>query len=69
MNLPTIRSDAPFEYTLAVSIVLIPRSQAALRIGNACSSSRIQGYSWIQEPLPFTTREVFDELTAQFGEP
>lgn len=30
-----IRSDSPLEYMLAVSIVLMPMSQAALRMGSA----------------------------------
>jgi hypothetical protein len=36
-NLPTISSDSPFEYMFAVSTVLIPQSQAALRMGRACT--------------------------------
>ena len=37
INLPMIRSDEPFEYKFAVSIVVTPRSHAVLSKGRAYS--------------------------------
>jgi hypothetical protein len=35
---PTMRSVSPFEYPLAMSHVVTPRSQAAFRMGSACKT-------------------------------
>jgi hypothetical protein len=42
---------------------LMPLSQAALRIGNACSSSRIHGCQWVKVVI-FEFRQTFDETKA-----